>query len=209
MVIVCAHCAWVRVSASALLFLFFSPSCLPICCELCMNPPPLSQEECQSVRCQSQLRLPFHLSFLPMTEEGAGGGGGGRTATLPTHTLDTLHFWKQCWSGGKPKRDAFSPVSIRSSDCFMTFAFLLITPACSEDGFWRIIAAQLAVCPNCLSFQIAHPSVFCFVCLFFLTSRRSFGSVHQISFVSPQRTRQLFHRITEEIFCSHFCKCCF
>lgn len=129
-------------------------------------PPSLSQEECQSVRCQSQLRLPFHLSFLPMTEEGAGGGGGGRTATLPTHTLDTLHFWKQCWSGGKPKCDAFSPVSIRSSDCFMTFAFLLLTPACSEDGFWRIVAAQLAVCPNCLSFQVAHPSAFWLVCLF-------------------------------------------
>lgn len=45
------------------------------------------------MRCQSEPRLPFHLSFLPVTEEREKGGGGGSTATLPTHTYTHwLHY---------------------------------------------------------------------------------------------------------------------
>lgn len=136
----------------------------------------LSQEECQSVGCQSQLRLPFHLSFLPMTEEGA--GGGGRTATLPTHTLDTLHFWKQCWSGGKSKSDAFFP---SLSDALIVLWLLLFfcsfrpAPKMDFDAWSR---------PSCLSFQVAHTSVF--------TPRRCFGFVCLFSFLSPPKDAATF-----------------
>lgn len=95
-----------RASASTLPFLSCFPSCLPICCEPRIN---LSQEECQSVRCQSEPRLPFHLPFLPMTEEGErGGGGGGREHSYITNThTGYITLWKQCGSSGKSIHDVF------------------------------------------------------------------------------------------------------
>lgn len=116
----------------------------------------LSQEECQSVRCQSEPRLPFHLSFFPVTEEREKGGGGGSTATLPTHTYTHwLHYAveavREQWEVGST---AFfhSCLLFLIVFCdfllllFLVFAFIPPHPSSFEDVFLSITASRCVAC---------------------------------------------------------------
>lgn len=136
MTIVCAHGAWVRVSASALRFLFFFPSCLPICFEQSINLSlalslsllhSLSLSLRRSVnRCavNHSFGFPFispssqWLKREQQEEEEEG-------AQLHYQHTHWIHYTSGSSAGavGSPSATRFFPVSIRFLDCFMTFAF--------------------------------------------------------------------------------------
>lgn len=119
------------------------------------------------MRCQSEPRLPFHLPFLPMTEEG-GRREGGSTATLPTHTLVTLHSGSSAGEVGSQSTTRFSPsLSAFFPDCFTTFAFISPHPSSSEDVRKGVKAA----------YRVAHRLVKVFRTVF-----SSKSHLHQLPF---------------------------
>lgn len=134
----------VRVSASPGLFPFLLLLPLLSAHLLWAAYKSLSQEECQSVRCQSEPRLPFHLSCLPMTEERGKEEEeeGAQLHYQHTHTFTGyITLWKQ-WEVG-PRR-----YSSLSSDCFMTSAFIPPHPSGFGDVSWSMKAAHyVARCP--------------------------------------------------------------
>lgn len=95
----------------------------------------LSQEECQLVRCQSERRLPFHLSFLPVTEEGGRKKEGKEEEEARLHYQHTharagyITPWKRCWSTGK----SFSSPP-HTYYFFLVIWWLL---SCSKDVFLK------------------------------------------------------------------------
>lgn len=110
--IVLTHHAQCACQPRRFFFVFSSPSLPPAHLLWVVYKSP-SQEECQSVRCQSEPRLPFHLAFLPVTEErdGRGEEEGAQLHYQHTHTLATL----QCGSGagaqGSLSTAGFPPLS--------------------------------------------------------------------------------------------------
>lgn len=91
----------------------------------------LSQEECQLVWCQSEPRLPFHLSFLPVTEEGGKKRRGRRRrkrsyiTNTHTHALVTLR--RGSAAGAVGSLSLFPPPHSQHillfSCCLVTFIF--------------------------------------------------------------------------------------
>ncbi|MEQ2251973.1 hypothetical protein ILYODFUR_016773 [Ilyodon furcidens] len=126
----------------------------------------LSQEECQS-----EPRLSFHLSFLPLTEGGEKRRRRRRrkerSYIINTHThAGIIRLWKLCGSGGKSVHCASSTLSFWVSLAVLgLFAFICPHLSSFEDVFVGSLLSLLvrtAFCSSCSSISYLLTSTRCF-----------------------------------------------